>query len=144
MALMAVALLYIANIVKERLYGVNLAAPVVLSELSPRGRDAPGRDLKGVPRYPGSRRIFYRESSEKASRVYSAAYRCDCDSTVASRFMKDGMVKLGWRLVAWDEVSGLMLFSRETSVDPVIAQVFYGPAHDGKCVVYVVVQNPSR
>lgn len=103
--------------------------------------EAPGRDLDDVPKYPGSRRIFYKESGQGSGRVYSIAYLCEGRSVDGVRFMKEGMKKKGWRLVSEVRDPPVLLFDKEGDAPSPIAQVFFRSSGSGRSVIYVVIQG---
>lgn len=105
------------------------------------GSEAPGRDLDGAPKPPGSRRIFYRESGEGKARVYSVAYLCEGRSVDGVRFMKEGMKKRGWRLVSEERDPPVLLFDKKSNASSPIAQVFFRSSGSGRSVIYVVIQG---
>lgn len=105
------------------------------------GGEAPGRDLDDVPKYPGSRRIFYRESGDGSARVYSVAYLCEGRSVDGVRFMKEGMKKKGWRMVSEERDPPVLLFAKRGGALSPIAQVFFGSSGGGRSVIYIVIQG---
>jgi len=69
--------------------------------------DVPGRDLKTVPRYPKSVRVFYgrERTGGKRSEAFLVMYRCQDTLRAVSSFYEAELPKYGWVLAVKDETA---------------------------------------
>ncbi|MHB0976849.1 MAG: hypothetical protein ACYC1U_06610 [Candidatus Aquicultorales bacterium] len=114
---------------------------IAAGRLPVENRDVPGKDPRDVPRYPGSWRIFFKES---AGDFMVAAYQADCAAEKADDFMTDGMLQRGWAPIANDTDSSMLLFAKQSREAQVLAEIFIEPVEGGRSVINVIVQRISE
>ncbi len=110
------------------------------------GRDVSGRDLSDIPRYPGSRRIFFRRDRRGSVGIYSLAYLCEGrrePPRTVINFMREGMRKKGWYLASEAGMPPVMLFVKGNGANLSSAEIFFGSSVKGESIIYVVVQSGS-
>ena len=94
-------------------------------------QDVPGRDLKTVPRYLPSVRIFFSEEGPQGvvGESYMIMYQCEGELQQVSTYYEREMTNYGWRLAIKDETTLHMQFIRQEArrIGPPLVQVYFRP-----------------
>ena len=104
--------------------------------------DVPGRDLRTVPRYLPSVRIFFSEEPARgqAGKSYLVMYRCQGSLQQVSAYYETELPKYGWRLATKDEAVLHMDFVRveAKSLGPPMVQISFRPISTRETAVSVL------
>ena len=110
-------------------------------------RDVPGRDLKTVPRYPQSERIFYgrQRMSRGGGEAFLVIYQCQGSLRAVSAFYEAELPKYGWVLAVKDENFLHMDFVRHDArgFDLPMVQLQFRPVSDGETMVSIVAMDDT-
>jgi hypothetical protein len=107
--------------------------------------DVPGRDLRTVPRYLPSARIFFAEEpgQDALGSSYLVMYRCQGDLARVSAYYEREMPKQGWILIYKDEDILHMDFIRQGAreLGPPMVQMDFRPVSQTETAVSILAMN---
>lgn len=108
--------------------------------------DFPGRDLKTVPRYPGSIRLAFSEQKAGDGTVYLVSYKCADSLRNVSSFYELQMPEHGWVLATKDESFLHMVFARKEAVKPgpPLLQFYFTPSSDDRETMISIIALDNR
>ena len=91
--------------------------PAAIANYASGSGDYAGRDLNSVPRYPGSRRLYYVEQDTSKGKSFDLIYASADPLPQVSAYYETELPKYGWRLFSKQESALRMDFTRYNAKD---------------------------
>ncbi len=120
--------------------------PAAIANYAGGSGDYAGRDLNTVPRYPGSRRLYYVEQDTSKGKSFNLIYASADPLKQVSAYYETELPKYGWRLFSKQENALRMDFTRNEAKDvigtPEVA-IQFAVAADNTTTVSIIASEPK-